>query len=339
MCQCFFGLIKCHLQPSYTVFPTSALRSSRKLLHALPSPPSAPLQFLLALYQSRFSLTLESRMLPSSSLCTKASAMHTAVSLPLLQCPPCQAHPGGARIAATYNYDRTIHNSIPNNRVRISQSIVNDLRCRSYSSSGHGSSSHVRSHTLAPRSNPSFNSRDIFRTVCCVTSTAVCSSSSTGSSTSFSTISTTGSNTSTDVGHTISAAATDRNSDSSSTATDRNSDSSSTATNRHSDSSSTAISSSSHSDSRTISDAEWGEVVDLLGRMAANKLRPGVAAGGGGWRDAFEYLPVHLQRAGLTPERLASLNFIHVAGTKGKGSTCAMVESILRRCGYRTGLY
>ncbi len=30
---------------------------------------------------------------------------------------------------------------------------------------------------------------------------------------------------------------------------------------------------------------------------------------------------------------------IHVAGTNGKGSTCAMLESVLRRAGYRTGLY
>lgn len=30
---------------------------------------------------------------------------------------------------------------------------------------------------------------------------------------------------------------------------------------------------------------------------------------------------------------------IHVAGTNGKGSTCAMVESVLRHAGYRTGLY
>jgi dihydrofolate synthase/folylpolyglutamate synthase len=30
---------------------------------------------------------------------------------------------------------------------------------------------------------------------------------------------------------------------------------------------------------------------------------------------------------------------IHVAGTNGKGSTCAYIESILRRAGYRTGLY
>lgn len=33
------------------------------------------------------------------------------------------------------------------------------------------------------------------------------------------------------------------------------------------------------------------------------------------------------------------LKFIHVAGSNGKGSICAMMESILRRAGYRTGLY
>lgn len=37
------------------------------------------------------------------------------------------------------------------------------------------------------------------------------------------------------------------------------------------------------------------------------------------------------------PER--KLKFIHVAGTNGKGSTCAMIESMLRAAGYRTGLY
>ena len=33
------------------------------------------------------------------------------------------------------------------------------------------------------------------------------------------------------------------------------------------------------------------------------------------------------------------LKFIHVAGSNGKGSTCAMLDEILRRSGYRTGLY
>ncbi len=33
------------------------------------------------------------------------------------------------------------------------------------------------------------------------------------------------------------------------------------------------------------------------------------------------------------------MKFIHVTGTNGKGSTCAMTESILRHAGYRTGLF
>jgi dihydrofolate synthase/folylpolyglutamate synthase len=33
------------------------------------------------------------------------------------------------------------------------------------------------------------------------------------------------------------------------------------------------------------------------------------------------------------------LRFIHVAGTNGKGSFCAMTDSVLRTAGYRTGLY
>ena len=34
-----------------------------------------------------------------------------------------------------------------------------------------------------------------------------------------------------------------------------------------------------------------------------------------------------------------SLKFVHVAGSNGKGSTCAMLDAILRRAGYTVGLY
>lgn len=34
-----------------------------------------------------------------------------------------------------------------------------------------------------------------------------------------------------------------------------------------------------------------------------------------------------------------TLRFAHVAGTNGKGSTCALLASVLRAAGYRTGLY
>src|SRR5437016_1661065 len=33
------------------------------------------------------------------------------------------------------------------------------------------------------------------------------------------------------------------------------------------------------------------------------------------------------------------VRFVHVAGTNGKGSTCAMIESALRAGGLRTGLF
>ena len=43
-----------------------------------------------------------------------------------------------------------------------------------------------------------------------------------------------------------------------------------------------------------------------------------------------------LERLGHPERRFAS---VHIAGTNGKGSVAAMVESILRTAGYRTGLY
>jgi dihydrofolate synthase/folylpolyglutamate synthase len=37
------------------------------------------------------------------------------------------------------------------------------------------------------------------------------------------------------------------------------------------------------------------------------------------------------------PEK--QLKFVHVAGTNGKGSTCALITAVLEKAGYRTGLY
>ena len=62
-------------------------------------------------------------------------------------------------------------------------------------------------------------------------------------------------------------------------------------------------------------------------------------------RSDYRYAPEHFDLGRL--ERLTALlgnphqrfKAIHIAGTKGKGSTAAMIASILRAAGYKTGLY
>jgi dihydrofolate synthase / folylpolyglutamate synthase len=49
-----------------------------------------------------------------------------------------------------------------------------------------------------------------------------------------------------------------------------------------------------------------------------------------------------LERVKAVADRMAlalTCPVITVAGTNGKGSTCAMLESILRQAGYRTGVF
>ena len=55
------------------------------------------------------------------------------------------------------------------------------------------------------------------------------------------------------------------------------------------------------------------------------------------------YIDLGLERIKTVLEKLGNphdlLKCIHVAGTNGKGSICAMIESILREAGYKVGLY
>ena len=50
-----------------------------------------------------------------------------------------------------------------------------------------------------------------------------------------------------------------------------------------------------------------------------------------------------LERMQLLMEKLGNperrLKFIHVAGTNGKGSTCAYLSSVLQACGYDVGMF
>ena len=59
-------------------------------------------------------------------------------------------------------------------------------------------------------------------------------------------------------------------------------------------------------------------------------------------KDNF-YIDLGLERIFSALEKLGNpqddLKYIHVAGTNGKGSVCAIIESILREAGYKTGLY
>ncbi|KAJ8734346.1 hypothetical protein PYW07_014897 [Mythimna separata] len=53
----------------------------------------------------------------------------------------------------------------------------------------------------------------------------------------------------------------------------------------------------------------------------------------------LEDMEHYLSRTGVSLTKLDELSVIHIAGTKGKGSTSAMCESILRHHGFRTGFY
>ncbi len=67
------------------------------------------------------------------------------------------------------------------------------------------------------------------------------------------------------------------------------------------------------------------EVLDFLSSRQRFGIRPGLLR------------TMHLLDALANPDR--SLHFVHVAGTNGKGSTCAFLSSILQRAGYRVGQY
>lgn len=69
----------------------------------------------------------------------------------------------------------------------------------------------------------------------------------------------------------------------------------------------------------------YSEAIEYLFSLQVFGARPGLES------------TIHL--AGLAGEPQRRLRFIHVAGTNGKGSTCAILESIYRAAGLRVGLF
>ncbi|XP_058099415.1 folylpolyglutamate synthase isoform X2 [Magnolia sinica] len=67
----------------------------------------------------------------------------------------------------------------------------------------------------------------------------------------------------------------------------------------------------------------------ILGRTRADASNKGVR---------LDIMVDYLKMLDLE-DPVSKLKVIHVAGTKGKGSTCTYAESILRNCGFRTGLF
>ena len=55
-----------------------------------------------------------------------------------------------------------------------------------------------------------------------------------------------------------------------------------------------------------------------------------------GMQPGLERISALLDRMG-NPQK--HLKFVHIAGTNGKGSACALISSVLKEAGYRTGLF
>lgn len=71
----------------------------------------------------------------------------------------------------------------------------------------------------------------------------------------------------------------------------------------------------------------------LYGRVDVERMQPGRAA-----RDVLKLDRMRLLLSALDNPQEA-LRCVHIAGTKGKGSTCEMTASCLEACGYAVGIY
>ncbi|KAL4557988.1 hypothetical protein LXL04_036184 [Taraxacum kok-saghyz] len=77
--------------------------------------------------------------------------------------------------------------------------------------------------------------------------------------------------------------------------------------------------------------------MEALSSLITGKKREGNSNPHGKYKK-LERMSMYIQILGIK-EQIADLNIIHVAGTKGKGSTCTFCEAILRENGLKTGLF
>ncbi|CAI9774863.1 unnamed protein product [Fraxinus pennsylvanica] len=79
---------------------------------------------------------------------------------------------------------------------------------------------------------------------------------------------------------------------------------------------------------------QYDEVMEALSSLITKRSRADKSNKGDRFDLLFDYIKIlELE------EPIKEMNIIHVAGTKGKGSTCTFTESILRNCGFHTGLF
>ncbi|XP_057989642.1 folylpolyglutamate synthase isoform X3 [Hevea brasiliensis] len=88
----------------------------------------------------------------------------------------------------------------------------------------------------------------------------------------------------------------------------------------------------SGSPKRTVT--PYDEAMDALSSLITKRSRADKSNKG----DRFDLLFDYLKMLNLD-QAISEMKIIHVAGTKGKGSTCTFTESILRNCGFHTGLF
>ncbi|EIM88551.1 FolC bifunctional protein [Stereum hirsutum FP-91666 SS1] len=92
-----------------------------------------------------------------------------------------------------------------------------------------------------------------------------------------------------------------------------------------------------------MSTRTYRDAIEHLNSLQSNAatIEASRASGGRLAQFAIPETKEYLQRIGYEPEELNKLNVIHITGTKGKGSTCAFADSILRHAkpSWKVGLY